>query len=177
MLGYTSFGRAGPYPKINRTNPDRSPISPGCRVTKTNSGLHAFPQHLPSYPIGSRIQDLRSDFGVEDESLDWLHKAHYGRVPPYLQKVKSVIEEERAQTALPPVTSLHGSSMGSIMSARGRLSPRGYPTAYGIPESFTVAFAGGMVKPPATPRPLVRPLGSLPLPTSLPPLTITPSYQ
>ena len=152
---YTSFGRDGPYPQLNKSPIDRSPLAARCVVTK--SGLIARPDHVPGYPIGMRLQDLRSDFGVEDERKDWLHKPNYGQVPPYLAKVNKVRRAEEESMVSSPRMVAHETprrpggftiEASTSSSPRGQRSPRAYCSTFGLPEQFSVKFAGGIVKPP-----------------------------
>ena len=123
---YTSFGRDGPYPQLNKSPIDRSPLAARCVVTK--SGLIARPDHVPGYPIGMRLQDLRSDFGVEDERKDWLHKPNYGQVPPYLAKVNKVRRAEEESMVSSPRMVAHETPRrpgGFTIEASTSSSPRG----------------------------------------------------
>ena len=145
---YTSFGIDGPYPKLNKRDGhlDRSPLA--CRSVVTVSGLIAKPDEVPGYPIGMKLSRVQSDFGVEDERKDWLHKPNYGQIPAYLKRVQrqQMLEGEVPSPRLPPI------------GGHSPRSPRAYCTAYGIPEAFSQRFAGGMVKPP--PGYSTRPFGS-----------------
>ena len=98
----------------------------------------AKPTNLAGYPIGMNLSRVHSDFGVEDERKDWLHKPNYGQVPHYLKRVQRQVELEASSPRLPPLN--HPSSPRS---------PRAYCTAYGLREGWTQPFAGGMVKPPS----------------------------
>ena len=145
--GYTSFGIDGPYPKLNKRDGhlDRGPLAARCVVTV--SGLIAKPDDVPGYPIGMKLSRVQSDFGVEDERKDWLHKPNYGQVPAYLKRVQrqQMLEAEMSSPRLPSASTQPS-------------SPRAYCTAYKIPEAFSQRFAGGMVKPPAGYS--TRPFGS-----------------
>jgi len=153
QASYSSFGGQGPYPLLNRSPIDRGPLAARSIVTRT--GLVARPTAVASYPIGMRLQQVHSDFGVEDESKDWLHKPLYGRVPPYLARMKATVAAEHQQQLplqgsssrvlsprhLPPLGSpraphLSGSTVSTSSSPRLVQSPRAYPTAYGLSEAF-----------------------------------------
>ena len=150
LTPYSSFGVSGPYPSLNKSSIDRSPIAQRRVISRT--GLAGIAQPLINRPIGMRLQGLHSDFGVEDEKLDWLHRKGYGQVPAYLQRVQRVVKSEMELT-LPPISSPR-SPRQSPRSGMG--SPRPYCTAYGLVEPFATKFAGGMIKPVGgelTPRP------------------------